>query len=173
MRAVNGTVAAVRHSLAALAEGALIVGIVAAIAIAVGVLTGHPGGASALMAKGTSDYSITVSGTTAAPVSFTYGSTVATYSTYGKADPLYVRVLCTANSSTQTTLAIGATVYDVYKVIKQGTWNTSGYAAFDTSTSPAWTGGGADCTAFLRTYVMHNADRVWKTLASAAFTVNP
>src|SRR5512142_529099 len=82
----------------------------------------------------------------AAPTVFTFGSSVGTFSSYGSTNPAYARVVCTANSSTVTPLALGSTVYDVFISIREGTWNTGGYAYFDTTLSAGWTGGGADCS---------------------------
>ena len=177
MRVVSGATRAFGHGAGIIAEGALIVAVIAALALALGLVTGHPAGGAGTFAKGSGgtsgSYTIAVVGPDgAARTRIVYGSTVTTFSTYGSASPLYVRMWCTANSSTVTGLAVGARVFDVYKSIREGDWNTGGYASFDSGSSPSWTGGGADCHADLRTYTMHNADRVWKTLASQDFTVN-
>jgi hypothetical protein len=163
---------AARQAAGSVVEAALIVAVIAALLFAVGVVSGHPAGAAGTLAKGGGNYTITVVAPSgAARTRVAFGATVTTYSTYGAADPLFARMWCTANSSTVTGLAVGAKVFDVYKSIREGDWNTGGYATFDSASSPVWTGGSADCHADLRTYTMHNADRIWKTLASDDFTV--
>lgn len=173
MRALSAAASGVRHAVGAIAEASLIVAIVAALAFSLGVFGRAPAGASEVNAA-TKGYSITIVGPVgAAATAITYGDSVATYSVYGSANPAYARLRCVANSSTVTNLAVGAQVYDVFLAIREGTWNTGGYATFSTTASRAWTGGGAACTASLMTYTMHNADRIWKTLASTSFSVLP
>ena len=176
MRARSAAASVVRHVGGVAAEATLVAALVATVALALSPVyapakfvsdTGKAEAASK------NSYSITLVVTVgAAPTAVTYGSSVTTLSVYGSVDPDYARVSCVANSSTITTLGQGVAVYDVFKTIRQGTWNTGGYASFVLS-SPAWTGGGADCTASLMTYVMHKADRIWKTLATTTFSALP
>lgn len=181
MQARSAAASVVRHIGGAAAEALLIAALVALLALVLSPVYVPAkflaGTETTLAAKGgnhAGTYSIAIVGPAgAAPTVVRYGSVVTTLSTYGNADPAYARLRCTANDSTLTNLATGDQVYDVFKSIREGSWNTGGYASFDTTVSPAWTGGGADCTASLMTARMHNADRVWKTLASISFSVMP
>jgi hypothetical protein len=195
MRAGSAIASSTRHVVGVGFQALLVVAIVAALVFAAATVVGiAPGGAhSVFAAKGGNgggngggggstgsggstggSYSINlVSGAGLAAVSMSYGATVNTLSSYGDADPAYARVACTANGTTVTNLWQGALVYDVFQSIREGTWNTGGYASFNTTGSAAWTGGGADCIASLMTYSIRNADRVWKELASTSFTVAP
>ncbi len=127
-----------------------------------------------VLAKGNGLNSITVlnAARAAGTPSFHYGNTVGTFSTY---DPdltqVYAEVVCVANASTQTYLAPGKTVYDVMLALRQEASSAGPYAYFDTTRSSAWTGGGASCTAYLKTFTWRNQSRAWRTLASAPFTV--
>jgi hypothetical protein len=112
-------------------------------------------------------------GTALRATQYVYGETVATWSTLGRDyDYVYARVQCFANSSSVATVAIGQQMYDVFQVVKEGTW-ASFASAFPTTASAGWSGGGGDCTATLLNAVWKGGVRTYSPLASAAFSVAP
>ena len=163
MRPLTG---AMRHASGAMAEALLFAAIVAALALALGPvyapakLVAGGGIADAGRAGGNTITIVGMSG--ASRVAATYGSDVTTYSTLARDYYLvYVRVTCSQD---------GAGVYESWRNIKTGTWDTSGYATFSLSSS-SWTGGAADCTADLLNATMKGNRRVYSVLASTDFAV--